>query len=218
MNRALVLLSGGQDSTTCLAVALEEFPGAVEAIAFDYGQRHKIELEQAKKIANLANIPLQIIDATWIANLSQNALTDPSLAITHSEGELPSTFVDGRNLFFLSIAAVFAKQKNITTIYTGVCETDFSGYPDCRSEFIQSLNQTLNLGLATHLKIATPLMWLTKAETVKLMQKLGKLDWYKETHTCYEGLRPACGHCPACKLRLKGFQDAGVIDPIAYTH
>ena len=214
--QALVLLSGGQDSTTCLALALEEFPNGVHALAFDYGQRHRIELEQAQKIANIAGVPLQILDTRWLAGLSTNALTDPSLPITHLDGKLPSTFVDGRNLFFLSLAAVIAKQKNIHTLYTGVCETDFSGYPDCRADFIQSLNQTLNLGLAYTLKIATPLMWLTKGETVLLMQKLGHLDWYAHSHTCYEGLRPACGKCPACKLRQKGFDDAQLKDPLEY--
>ncbi len=214
--KALVLFSGGQDSTTCLALALQEFPGQVEALAFDYGQRHKIELEQAQKIADLAQVPLTILDFTFISQLSANALTRSDIAIEAKDGELPSTFVEGRNIFFLSGAAVVAKQKGIEVIYTGVCETDYSGYPDCRHNFVQSLNQTVNFGLASHLKIMTPLMWLTKAETVLLMQKTGKLDWYAHTHTCYEGQRPACGKCPACILRLKGFEEAGIKDPLTY--
>jgi len=217
--KALVLLSGGQDSATCLAIALETYPnpGEVMAICFDYGQRHRIELDLAKKIAEIAAIPLQIIDATWIATLSPNALVDASIPISENEkGTPPSTFVEGRNLFFLSIGAVIAKINKIQHLYTGVCETDFSGYPDCRNDFITSLTKTLSLGLGYPLTIVTPLMWKTKSQTVQLMQKMNKLDWYTFTHTCYLGKRPACGSCPACILRLKGFEEAGVKDPIDY--
>jgi 7-cyano-7-deazaguanine synthase len=214
--KALVLLSGGQDSTTCLAAALEEFPGHVMAIGFDYGQRHKIELEQAVIIAKKANVPFEVLDLTFLSQLTANALTRTDIAIEAKDGELPSTFVEGRNLFFLSAAAVYSKQKNIPYIYTGVCETDYSGYPDCRHAFVQSLNQTVNLAMATNLTFMTPLMWLTKAETVLYMEKLGKLAWYADTHTCYEGKRPACGTCPACILRLKGFEEAGIKDPLDY--
>jgi 7-cyano-7-deazaguanine synthase len=211
---ALVLLSGGQDSTTCLAMALDRYPGQVSAIAFDYGQRHKIELDCARKIAQIADVPFEILDASFINHLSQNALTHTHVKIEQKSGELPSTFVPGRNLFFLSMAAVYAIQRGITVIYTGVCETDYSGYPDCRAEFISSAQQTLNLAMESDLIIETPLMNMTKAQTILKMQELGKLDWYRETHTCYEGVRPPCGQCPACVLRSKGFLQVGVTDPL----
>lgn len=212
----IVLFSGGQDSTTCLAQACADFPNQVLALGFDYAQRHKIELIQAQKIADLAKIPFRIIDAKFISSLAPNALIDKNIIITQNDGELPSTFVPGRNLFFLSIAGVIARHIGASHLYTGVCQTDFSGYPDCRDEFIKSAEKTINLAMETQLKIHTPLMWLTKAETVLKMKKLGKLEWYKETHTCYEGLRPACGTCPACILRLKGFKEANIQDPLSY--
>jgi 7-cyano-7-deazaguanine synthase len=213
--KAIVLFSGGQDSTTCLAQACHDFPGQVEALAINYGQRHKIELEQAKIIADIAKVPLQIIDLSLMSTLTQNALTNPAIQIDQKSGELPNTFVPGRNLVFINIAAIIAYTKKIQHIYTGVCQTDYSGYPDCRQDFIQSLNQTINLAMETQFKIHTPLMFLTKAETILLMQKLGKLEWYQHTHTCYEGKRPACGKCPSCILRLKGFEEAGIKDPIS---
>lgn len=214
--KALVVFSGGQDSTTCLAQALADFD-SVETVTFDYGQRHVIELEQARILAKIAGVAdHHQIDMQWLGQLTENSLTRIDIPITHTDGQLPSTFVDGRNLFFLSVAAVLAKQRGIHTIYTGVCETDFSGYPDCRDTFIQSLTQTLKLAIEYPYEIRTPLMWLTKAETVQLMARLGKLAWYAETHSCYEGQRPACGRCPACILRLKGFADAGVPDPLPY--
>jgi 7-cyano-7-deazaguanine synthase len=213
---ALVLLSGGQDSTTCLAQAMKDFDGRVETIAFDYGQRHDIELFQAEKIAKTSGVPFHVTDLKFISTITENALTRSTIKIEEKEGEVPSTFVDGRNLFFLSVGAVYAKSKGISTIYTGVCQTDFSGYPDCRDVFVKSLNNTLNLSMDVEFDIRTPLMLMTKAETVLHMQSLGKLEWYKDTHTCYEGKRPACGMCPACKLRLKGFDEAGIVDPITY--
>ena len=117
---------------------------------------------------------------------------------------------------FLNAAAIIAYERKIDYIYTGVCQTDYSGYPDCRESFIHSINQSLNLAMDTSLKIKTPLMHLTKAETVLLMKSFGKLDWYSHTHTCYEGLRPACGICPSCKLRLKGFKESNIKDPLNY--
>jgi 7-cyano-7-deazaguanine synthase len=215
-SQVLVLFSGGQDSTTCLAQALSDYPDQVESICFNYGQRHKTELQQATIIAKLAKTPLITLDLSIMSALTENALTRPDIKIDHQSGQLPSTFVDGRNHIFLSFAAIYAKQKGIKKIYTGVCQTDFSGYPDCRDEFIKSLNQTLNLAMDYDFEIITPLMWLTKAQTVTKMVALGRLDWLKESHTCYEGLRPACGNCPACKLRLKGFQESGFSDPLAY--
>ena len=212
--RALVLLSGGQDSTTCLAQALRDFPKQVEAVAFDYGQRHKIELKCAQKIARMADVSIKIINVKLLSQLTNNALTNSKLKIKTPKNKLPNTFVPGRNLLFLNLASIYAKQKGIKKIYMGVCQTDYSGYPDCRDEFIRSCNQTLNLALDDELEIITPLMWLTKAETVKLMQDLGCLDWLKYSHTCYYGKRPACGECPACRLRKKGFEEAGVKDPM----
>lgn len=214
--KAVVLFSGGQDSATCLAQACADFNSDVVAVGFDYGQRHKVELEQAQHLADLAGVTYRIIDLTFISQLTPNALTDTSIKIDHKEGELPSTFVPGRNLFFISVGAVVARQLGATYLYTGVCQTDYSGYPDCRDDFIQSAEKTINLAMETAIEIRTPLMWLTKAETVQLMQKLDRLDWYKESHTCYEGVRPACGQCPACILRLKGFEEAGIPDPLEY--
>lgn len=183
---------------------------------FDYGQRHRIEIEQARQITTLARVPFTLIDLSFLGQLTENALTRRDIPIQDVPGQLPSTFVDGRNHMFLSIAAILAKQKGIRRIYTGVCQTDFSGYPDCRDSFVKSLNVTLNLAMDYEFDIRTPLMWLTKAETVLLMKQLGKLEWYAYTHTCYEGKRPACGVCPACKLRLKGFRDAAIPDPLDY--
>lgn len=212
--KAVVLFSGGQDSTTCLAQACADFPGEVLAVGFDYGQRHLIELEQAQKIAKIADVRYRILDMTFMAQLSPNSLTNHMLPIEHHEGELPSTFVPGRNLFFLSAAAIVARQVGAAVIYTGVCQTDFSGYPDCRDDFVRSAEKTINLALESRLKIKTPLMFLTKAETVELMRALKRLDWYRESHTCYEGQRPSCGGCPACLLRKKGFFEAGIPDPL----
>ncbi len=215
--KALVVFSGGQDSTTCLQLALKKFKN-VFALSFDYGQRHKQELLQAKKIARKLKIPHEIIKIDLFSNLSNNALTQHRVKIdAGNKKKLPSTFVPGRNLIFLSIAAMKAYQLGVSDIVTGVCQTDYSGYPDCRDEFIRSLETTLHLGLQKKIKIHTPLMWLTKAETVKLMQQLGGLELLKLSHTCYEGRRPACGKCPACLLRLKGFREAGIMDPLKYT-
>jgi len=216
MTKAIILHSGGQDSTTCLVWALKKFD-YVEVISFDYGQRHKIELKAAKKIANKLNVPHKTIKLPLIKELTKNALTDDSINVKGKDKQgLPSTFVEGRNHIFLSVAAIYAKQKGIPNLVTGVCQTDFSGYPDCRDDFIKSLQKTLNLAMEYPFKILTPLMHLTKAETVQLMEKLGGLDLLQYTHTCYEGGRPACGKCPACKLRLKGFKEAGIQDPLPY--
>lgn len=213
---AIILLSGGQDSTTCLAWAQKKFD-KLYAITFDYGQRHKKELQAAKKIAQLEKIPLKIQKINLFKELTKNALTNHRQKITTgNQANLPSTFVPGRNLVFLSIAAIYARQLNIPNLVTGVCQTDYSGYPDCRETFVKSLEKTLSLAMDFQFKIYTPLMHLTKAETVKLIKKLGKLQLLKYSHTCYEGLNPACGKCPACKLRLKGFKEAGIQDPVHY--
>lgn len=212
--KALVVLSGGQDSTTCLYVAKKEAE-RVYAISFDYGQRHRIELEAAKQIAALAEVPHEVIDAKFINALSPNALTRAEIAIDCPEGKLPTTFVDGRNMFFLGMAAVYAKQLGISAIYTGTCQTDYSGYPDCRQEFIDAMECTVELAMEHPFIIRTPLMFLTKAQSVELAMSLpGCMEALALSHTCYEGQFPPCGKCPACALRAKGFAEAGVEDPI----
>lgn len=206
--KAVVVFSGGQDSTTCLFWALERF-AEVEAVTFNYGQRHKLELECAADIARDLGIRHHMLDMSLLNQLAPNALTRDHIAIKEKEGELPSTFVDGRNLLFLSFAAVLAKGIGARHIVTGVCETDFSGYPDCRDVFIKSLNVTLNLSMNYSFVIDTPLMWLNKAETWKLADELGAFDFVRErTLTCYNGVKAdGCGECPACRLRSNGLQE-----------
>lgn len=201
---ALVVFSGGQDSTTCLFWALRHYDH-VEAVTFAYGQRHSQEVEVAKGIAKDLEIEHHILDMSLLGQITNNALTS-DIEIEAQEGEVPNTFVDGRNHLFLSFAAVLAKQKSITDIVTGVCETDFSGYPDCRDAFVKSLNVTLNLAMDYDFVIQTPLMWLDKAETWALADQLGAFDYVKDkTLTCYNGVMGAgCGECPACKLRQHG--------------
>lgn len=203
--KAIVVFSGGQDSTTCLFWAKKQF-GDVEAVTFDYGQRHAREIECAKDIAQELDIKHTILDMSLLGQLTQNALTRSDIAIEQQDGELPSTFVDGRNHLFLSFAAVLAKGIGAKHIVTGVCETDFSGYPDCRDVFVKSLNVTLNLAMDYEFVIHTPLMWIDKAETWKLADELGAFDFVRErTLTCYNGvIGDGCGECPACKLRKAG--------------
>lgn len=217
-NSALVVFSGGQDSTTCLAWSKRQF-STVHALTFDYGQKHSIELDSAKEIAKLTDTPLIIHEIETFKKFQNNALLSHQMEITEGDSETPpSTFVPGRNHFFLSIAALYAQDLGIHDIVTGVCQTDFSGYPDCRQDFITSLEKTLSLAMEYDFKIHTPLMHLTKAESINLMKDLGHLELLKFTHTCYNGQRPACGLCPACKLRLKGFSEAGLKDPITYNY
>jgi 7-cyano-7-deazaguanine synthase len=205
--KAVVVFSGGQDSTTCLFWALQNFQ-EVEAVTFDYNQRHKLEIEVAASIAKELGVKQTILDMSLLNQLAPNALTRDDIEITQKEGELPSTFVDGRNLLFLSFAAVLAKQKGARHIVTGVCETDFSGYPDCRDIFIKSLNVTLNLAMDYQFVIHTPLMWLNKAETWKLADELGAFEFVRQkTLTCYNGIiADGCGECPACVLRKRGLE------------
>ncbi len=203
--KAVVVFSGGQDSTTCLFWALQQFK-EVEAVTFNYNQRHRLEIECAANIAKELGIKHTILDMGLLNQLAPNALTRNDIEITQEDGELPSTFVDGRNLLFLSFAAVLAKQVGARHIITGVCETDFSGYPDCRDVFVKSLNVTLNLAMDYEFVIHTPLMWLNKAETWKMADRLGAFNFVREkTLTCYEGIMgDGCGECPACKLRKAG--------------
>lgn len=207
--KAVVVFSGGQDSTTCLFWAMERFE-EVEAVTFDYNQRHSLEIECARKITKELNIPHHILDMSLLNQLAPNALTRSDIAVVDGEeGELPSTFVPGRNLLFMSFAGVLASQIGAKHIITGVCETDFSGYPDCRDVFIKSLNVTLNLSMDQSFVIDTPLMWLNKEETWELADNLGGFDFVREkTLTCYNGIiADGCGECPACKLRKKGLDD-----------
>nr|WP_028560632.1 7-cyano-7-deazaguanine synthase QueC [Paenibacillus pinihumi] len=203
--KAVVVFSGGQDSTTCLFWALERYR-EVEAVTFNYGQRHKLELDCAADIAAELKVRHHVLDMSLLSQLTANALTRTDIPVEAKEGSLPSTFVDGRNLLFLSFAAVLAKQTGARRIITGVCETDFSGYPDCRDVFIKSLNVTLNLAMDYSFVIETPLMWLDKAATWALADELGAFEFVQSrTLTCYNGIiADGCGQCPACQLRSNG--------------
>lgn len=205
-NKAVVVFSGGQDSTTCLFKAMQEYDEVV-AVTFNYNQRHAEEIEVAKAIASDLGVTHHVLDMSLLNQLAPSALTRSDIEVKDGEdGKLPSTFVDGRNLLFLSFAAILAKQLGARHIITGVCETDFSGYPDCRDVFIKSLNVTLNLAMDYSFVIDTPLMWLNKSQTWELADELGKLDYVRhQTLTCYNGIQgDGCGECPACILRRKG--------------
>ncbi|MER2038143.1 MAG: 7-cyano-7-deazaguanine synthase QueC [Solibacillus sp.] len=207
--KALVVFSGGQDSTTCLFWAMERF-AEVEAVTFDYGQRHLLEIECAKEIAKELGINHHILDMSLLNQLTPNALTREEIKVEEGDSDaLPTTFVPGRNLLFLSFAGVLASQVSAKHIVTGVCETDFSGYPDCRDIFIKSMNVTLNLSMDYSFVIHTPLMWINKAQTWGLADQLGVFEFVRErTLTCYNGIiADGCGECPACKLRKKGLED-----------
>jgi 7-cyano-7-deazaguanine synthase len=203
--KAVVVFSGGQDSTTCLFWALENFK-EVETVTFNYNQRHSLEIEVAKKIADELNVKNTVLDMSLLNQLAPSALTRDDIEIEEKDGEPPSTFVEGRNLLFLSFAAIYGKQAGARHIITGVCETDFSGYPDCRDAFVKSLNVTLNLSMDHQFVLHTPLMWLDKADTWKLADDLGALDFVRnKTLTCYNGIiADGCGECPACVLRKRG--------------
>ncbi len=212
MRKALVVLSGGQDSTTCLYWAFKRFGKEnVYAVGFDYGQRHKKELECAADICSAEGICYEVIPTPVINQLSANSLTRDDIPVeeTKPDDAPPNTFVEGRNLLFLSYAAIYAKTHGITDIVTGVCETDFSGYPDCRDVFVKSLNVTLNLAMDYNFVIHTPLMWLDKSQTWELADELGVMDIiYNKTLTCYNGiLGEGCGNCPACFLRKRGYDE-----------
>jgi 7-cyano-7-deazaguanine synthase len=209
-NTALVVFSGGQDSTTCLFWALQNFD-QVETLCFDYGQRHKNELVAARKIAENAGVPFTLLDLGLLSQITHNSLTDQSIEVEENkpENRPPNTLVEGRNMLFLTFAAIFAKGKNIPNLVTGVGQADYSGYPDCRDEFIRSLNQTLNLSMEYNFTIHTPLMWKSKAEIWALADELGVFELVRtQTLTCYNGIiGEGCGHCPACQLRMNGLKN-----------
>lgn len=221
---ALVLFSGGQDSSTCLAWALSRYQ-RVETIGFDYGQRHAIELtmrpQLLQKMRGLSTDWDQklgedhMIDLSLISQLSSTAMTE-NIAIQMQENGLPNTFVPGRNLMFMMVAATLAYRRQLEVLVGGMCETDFSGYPDCRDDSLKALQVALNLGMASRLTIETPLMWIDKAESWRLAESLGGEKLIElirhDTHTCYLGERGqmhdwghGCGTCPACDLRAKGY-------------
>ena len=215
---AVVVLSGGQDSTTCLYWAMQRFGTAnVRTISFDYGQRHRIELESASAVAALAGVPHTVLPIDTFAALGGNALTAGDIPVGDMPEEgLPNTFVPGRNLIFITFAAAYACRYDIDEIVTGVAQTDYSGYPDCREETLRALERAVSLGMEREFTVHTPLMFLSKRETVELAVRLGAMEAMALTHTCYEGRRPPCGTCPACRLRAKGFAEAGVRDPLLH--
>lgn len=210
MESAVVLFSGGQDSTTCLFWAKEQFK-KVYALSFLYGQKHAHEVELAREIAEEASVEFHVMDTSFIGQLGRNSLTDHTMSMDQEKPDdsFPNTFVPGRNLFFLSIAAVFARERGVAHLVTGVSQTDYSGYPDCRDSFIKSLNVSLNLAMDEQFVIHTPLMWLNKAQTWALSDKLGVFELIRtNTLTCYNGIQgDGCGECPACKLRKQGLDE-----------
>ncbi|WP_428421570.1 7-cyano-7-deazaguanine synthase QueC [Methylibium sp.] len=223
---ALVLFSGGQDSTACLVWALERY-AHVETIGFDYGQRHAVELECRPRVreALARAFPLwagrlandHLLDLGLLGQISDTALTS-ARAIEMQANGLPSSFVPGRNLLFLGFAATVAYRRNLSVLVGGMCETDYSGYPDCRDNTLKALQVALSLGMATPMTIETPLMWLSKAQTWSLTRQLGGEALneliLEHTHSCYLGDRCqrhawgyGCGSCPACELRRRGYED-----------
>ncbi len=221
---AMVLFSGGQDSTTCLAYALARYE-RVETLGFDYGQRHHVELDARRTV--LARLRREfphwaprlgedhVLGLEVLRQIGGSSLTEERAIALHADG-LPDTFVPGRNLLFLTVAGALAYRRSLQVLVTGVCETDFSGYPDCRDDTMKAMQLALNLGLNQRLRIETPLMWIDKAATWRLAEQLGGLALVdlivQDTHTCYLGERGAlqpwghgCGTCPACALRARGW-------------
>lgn len=186
--------------------ALEQYDH-VEVITFDYGQRHRKEIEVAKEIANELNVKQHLLNTEILTSYNANSLTNNDIEID-SSNDVPNTFVPGRNMLFLNIASIVAYQIGAKHIVTGVCDTDFSGYPDCRRDFVQSMNETMNLAMDLEFVIDTPLMTLNKKETWQLADELGQLDYIRyRTLTCYNGIvGDGCGVCPSCKLRADGLE------------
>ncbi len=229
---ALVLLSGGQDSTTCLAYALAKYE-RVETVSFDYGQRHRVELDARLQVRSkiLRNFPAwagrlgndHLLNLAVLGEISDGAMTRDMVFKMEANG-LPNTFVPGRNLMFLTLAAALAYRRDLRVLVTGVCETDFSGYPDCRDDTMKAMQLALSLGMDRRFLIETPLMWIDKAATWSMAEVLGGvalIDLIVEhTHTCYLGDREhrhvwgyGCGTCPACGLRARGFAQYAAARP-----
>lgn len=221
---AVVLFSGGQDSTTCLYWAKERF-GKIRAVSIRYGQRHASELKAASDVCSLAGVPHDILDCPALSQVADSDLVRSGTEIKSSGGYadseavggLPSSFVPGRNVILLTLAVAVAVRHGFKDVVSGVCQTDYSGYPDCRRPFVDSLERTLSLGMPSScgpVRIHAPLMYLTKAETVEMARGLeGCWEALGRTVTCYEGMRPGCGSCPSCELRRRGFEQAGYTDP-----
>jgi 7-cyano-7-deazaguanine synthase len=222
MSSALVLFSGGQDSTTCLAWALDKYD-RVETIGFDYGQQHSVEMDARRNVLSAirSEFPAwgeklggdRVVTLDALKSVTKSALLGDDV---EREDQLPATFVPGRNLIFLTYAGIAAEQLRIRSLVIGTCETDFSGYPDCRDNTMKAMNVALNLGMAAKLDIQTPLMWIDKAETWELADRIGGIPLTQiirdHTHTCYKGVRAdrhgwgyGCGKCDACNLRERGW-------------
>ena len=219
--KAVIVLSGGLDSTTCMGMAKEK-GYELYPITFHYGQKHNREVEQAKKVADYYNAPdHRIVNISFLNQIGGSALTDDSIDVPTDmdEDDIPVTYVPARNMIFLSLASAYAEVIGAEAIYIGVSAVDYSGYPDCRPEFIASMNETVNLATkagatGSEMNIETPLINLTKADTVKEGLRLSVP--YELTTSCYNGEEEACGECDSCRLRLKGFEEAGAVDPIPY--
>ncbi|QRF24263.1 7-cyano-7-deazaguanine synthase QueC [Alicyclobacillus sp. TC] len=220
--KAVVVLSGGLDSTTCLGIAADE-GYSLYTLTFDYGQRHARELRAAEQVADYYQVAdRRIVKLDFLRKIGKSALTDFHLSVpknVHDGEDIPITYVPGRNLLFLSLAASFAEAIEAQAIYIGVNALDYSGYPDCRPQFIQAVQKVLDVGTKTAVEgapisLQTPLLHLTKAEIIRWGHRLGVP--YQLTTSCYEGAEEACGECDSCRLRLRGFKEAGLIDPIPY--
>ncbi len=216
-DKAIVIFSGGQDSTVCLGWAKNRFK-EIEAITFDYGQRHEIELIQAKKITNILGIKHTVFKLSELVQLGNSALigNKGEISAKHTiNSSLPASYVPNRNALFFTISHAYAQKIKCKHLVTGICQSDYSGYPDCRIEFAKAIELALNLGSESDIKFHYPLMYLTKAQTFELAFKEGVLELVlKYSHTCYEGVRDklhdfgyGCGKCPACKLRKNGYKE-----------
>jgi 7-cyano-7-deazaguanine synthase len=221
--KAVIVLSGGLDSTTCMGIA-QERGYALYPLTFHYGQRHDREVEQAKKVAAHYKVKEhRVVDIGFLNQIGGSALTDTSLDVPTegTEGEIPVTYVPARNMIFLSLASAYAETIGAEAVYIGVSAVDYSGYPDCRPEFIRSMEQTVNLATKAGvtgqpIRLETPLIHWTKARTIEEGLRLGVP--YHLTTSCYQGGEAACGECDSCRLRLKGFEEAGAEDPIPYVN
>lgn len=223
--KAVVVLSGGLDSTTCMGIA-KDAGYELYPLTFYYGQRHNREVEQAKKIADFYGVPAhRLVNLDFLGQIGGSALTDTNIEVpvvqanAADEEEIPATYVPARNMIFLSLAAAYAEVVGAEAIYIGVSAVDYSGYPDCRPEFIRSMNETVHLATkagakGTGIRIEAPLAHLSKKETIEWGLALGVP--YELSTSCYQGGAEACGECDSCRLRLKGFAEAGVKDPISY--